>query len=100
MIMHNMIAGERGYAGTVKFRGYLGKVEALDLNLEEALDVECRYEQARQWREEYVNVENAKHAEFTKALIEVIWSFAGDNLVAEDLETPRLLNQILVRRHY
>lgn len=50
-ILHNMIANKREYVGTMKFKENLEEEEDLDLNLEEALDGKCRYEQARQWRE-------------------------------------------------
>lgn len=44
VILHIVIADKREDASTMKFREPLVEEEASELNLEEALDVECRYE--------------------------------------------------------
>lgn len=79
-ILYNKTAARRGYNGIMKFRRKLEEDEKLDLNIDEVLQLECRYEQARQWREEYANVEDTQqHGRFSKALIEHIWSKTGDD---------------------
>ena len=48
------------------------------MNLETVLNPQCRYEQARRWREEFVNVEDiVMHKRFTDALVNFIWNRAG-----------------------
>lgn len=77
-IIHNMVAVERGYEGTMQFKKELEEEEN-DIELERVVRPECRYEQARMWREEFIDAENREeHRWFTKALVENIWSREGE----------------------
>lgn len=62
-ILHNMIAADRGYEGTMKFRDE--EEDALvEIHLKRVMHAGCRYEQARRWREECINIEDIEQHKF------------------------------------
>lgn len=80
-ILHNMVASNRGYVGTMQFRDDDANAEsqARPLCTEEVEVVSCQYEQAALWRQYIDGTDDAQqHNLFTSALIEHVWNKAGD----------------------
>lgn len=79
-ILRNMIAHDRGYEGIMKLRKEMEKDNEINLRLKRVMHVKCIREGCRRQREEYVDGDDMNaHGEFTKSLIEHIWSRAVED---------------------
>lgn len=81
VILHNMIADKRGYAGTMRFRAELEEEDqCLPLELDTVMTAECRYDQSDIWRETLDGMEREdQYEKLQRALIDNIWNMAGDD---------------------
>lgn len=79
-ILHNMVAEERGYNGTAKFRVGEHEVQTSGTLYDTVSHPNCSYEQANIWRELLDPVDDLQnHLRLQDALISNIWNTHGDN---------------------
>jgi len=78
-ILHNMVAEERGYDGTAKFRLAEESLQTMPVEYSSNTVPTCIYEQAEQWRNLCDETESlSDHTKLLHALMENFWNSYGD----------------------